>query len=123
MTLASAVQQVVSSISRRFCLNKEQAIAYNIIASHFIRSHILPSQSASTQSTMPLPSSTPLRMLMTGPGGTGKSHVINAFKDLLSFFSMGHTLRLLAPTGSAAGLIDGMTVHKSLGLTVHSNSK
>ncbi|KAL1685022.1 hypothetical protein GGG16DRAFT_32229, partial [Schizophyllum commune] len=112
----------VASISHKFCLNKEQTIAYNIIATHFIRSHILPSQSTTIQNSTPLTSTSPLRMLMTGPGGTGKSHVINAFKALLSFFSMGHTLRLLAPTGSAAGLIDGMTVHKSLGLTVHSNS-
>ncbi|KAH7909516.1 hypothetical protein BJ138DRAFT_977510, partial [Hygrophoropsis aurantiaca] len=57
-----------------------------------------------------------LHMLLTGPGGTGKSHVVGALHALMSRYGKGHLLRFLAPTGSAAANIDGMTVHKAFGL-------
>lgn len=60
----------------------------------------------------------PLRMLMTGPGGTGKSHSIKALKEFMEYYGSGHRLRLLAPTGSAASLIDGMTCHKGLSMKI-----
>ncbi|KAA1471061.1 hypothetical protein DENSPDRAFT_775769, partial [Dentipellis sp. KUC8613] len=58
----------------------------------------------------------PLRLFMTGPGGTGKTHVVNAVKSLMDMYQCGHRIRLLAPTGSAATLIGGTTCHKGLGL-------
>ena len=55
-------------------------------------------------------------MLLTGPGGTGKSHIIKAVHKVMEHYRVGHTIRFLAPTGSAASFIDGMTVHKGLGI-------
>ena len=57
-------------------------------------------------------------MLLTGPGGTGKSHVVNTLKMLMEEYGMTHQLRLVAPTGSAASLIDATTIHKGLGIQV-----
>lgn len=62
-------------------------------------------------------------MLMTGPGGTGKTHVVKALKDVMAHYGAAHQIRFLAPTGSAAALIDGMTIHKGLGIKVKSNEK
>ena len=62
-------------------------------------------------------------MLLTGPGGTGKSHVVKTVHKVMEHYRVGHTIRFLAPTGSAASLIDGMTVHKGLGIKVKSTDK
>lgn len=60
---------------------------------------------------------------MTGPGGTGKMFVVNTVKDLMTYYGCGHLIRFLAPTGGAAALIDGMTVHKGLGIKIQSTNK
>ena len=62
-------------------------------------------------------------MLMTGPGGTGKTWVVKAVHSVMQHYNCGHKIRFLAPTGSAAVLINGMTVHKRLGIKVNSNAK
>jgi hypothetical protein len=41
----------------------------------------------------------------------------------MEHYSVAHSIRFLAPTGSAASLIDGMTIHKGLGIKVKSNEK
>ncbi|KAG2135304.1 hypothetical protein DEU56DRAFT_721738, partial [Suillus clintonianus] len=64
-----------------------------------------------------------LIMLMTGPGGTGKTHVVKAVQSVMQHYGCAHIIRFLAPTGSAAALIDGMTVHKGLGIKIKSNNK
>ena len=64
-----------------------------------------------------------LRLLMTGPGGTGKTHSVMALKDLMEVYGSGHRLRLLAPTGSAATLIEGTTCHSGLSLRVRPKSE
>lgn len=55
-------------------------------------------------------------MLMTGPGGTGKTYVVQAVKMVMAKYGCAHKIRFLAPTGSAASNIDGMTIHKGLGI-------
>ena len=65
----------------------------------------------------------PLRMLLTGPGGTGKTHVVKALWGVMAEYGCQHLLRLLAPTGSAASLIEGMTIHKGFGIKVKSKGK
>lgn len=62
-------------------------------------------------------------MLLTGPGGTGKTHVVKAVQELLSHYGLAHKIHFLAPTGSAAAIINGMTIHKGLGIQVKSNNK
>src|SRR5260370_41102714 len=58
-------------------------------------------------------------MLMTGPGGTGKTHVVKALKELMKMYGSAHRIRFLAPAGTTAALIDGQTIHSALGIPVH----
>ncbi|TFK20677.1 hypothetical protein FA15DRAFT_547955, partial [Coprinopsis marcescibilis] len=92
-------------------LNKQQSVAYRIITTHFIQKYVLKDETEK-----------PLRMLMTGPGGTGKTYAVNAVSEVLKMYRCSHAIRFLAPTGSAAALIDGMTIHKGLGIKIDSSS-
>lgn len=47
-----------------------------------------------------------------------KTYVVNAVKAFMSRYSCTHLIRFLAPTGSAASLIDGMTIHQGLGIKI-----
>ena len=59
-------------------------------------------------------------MLLHGPGGCGKSVVIRALATMLR--RDGHGVALAAPTGCAAFLINGCTLHSCLHLPVENNS-
>ncbi|KAK0430562.1 hypothetical protein EV421DRAFT_1692099, partial [Armillaria borealis] len=87
---------------QKFKLNTEQEIAFRIMADTFIKQGE--------------PEPFPLRMFLTGPGGTGKTHVIKALCDVMDMFGYSHVVRFIAPTGSAAALNDGLTVHKAFGI-------
>jgi len=52
-------------------------------------------------------------MFMTGPG-TGKTHVVKAVQKVMEYYGVAHNIRFLAPTGSAATLIDGMKSIRAL---------
>jgi len=100
-------EELLRIIEQEFQLNQKQNYAFQIISNHFIKRFILKDCSEK-----------PLRMLMTGPGGTGKTHVVKALQKVMKFYGCEHKIRFLAPTGSAASLIDGMTVHKGLGIKI-----
>jgi hypothetical protein len=105
-------ETVINNIGAKFHLRTKQWVAYRIIARSFIKIHV-------DMGDRP----EPIWMLMTGPAGTGKTHIVNAVRALMAEYGDEHTLRLLAPTGSAASLINGMTVHKGLGIKIKSNQK
>lgn len=42
-------------------------------------------------------------------------------KEVLKYFGLDHTICFLAPTGTAANLIDGMTIHAGLGIAIKKN--
>jgi hypothetical protein len=105
-------EEVINWIGTEYQLNSQQWIGFCIIARSFIEAHL--QMSAKSE---------PIRILLTGPGGTGKTHVVNALCALMAVYGSEHTLRFLAPTGSAASLIDGMTIHKGLGIKIKSNKK
>jgi len=44
-------------------------------------------------------------------------------KEVMSKYGCEHMLRFLAPTGTAASLINGMTIHKGLGIKIKNNNK
>ena len=52
-----------------------------------------------------------LLMYIGGVGGTGKSHVVNSILRLLSLLGRRKTILVGAPTGAAALLIGGHTIH------------
>ncbi|KAJ7459326.1 hypothetical protein FB451DRAFT_970033, partial [Mycena latifolia] len=78
-------------------LNSEQARAFSIVACH--------SQSEQDK---------PLCMYLGGPGGTGKSRVINALQDFFVDRGKARRFRLASFTGVAACNISGMTLHAGL---------
>ncbi|KAJ7177008.1 hypothetical protein C8R46DRAFT_832521, partial [Mycena filopes] len=79
-------------------LNAEQARAFSIVAGH--------SQLPDTAK--------PLRMHLGGPGGTGKSRVIDALQDYFVSRGEARRFRLSSYTGVAARNISGMTLHSAL---------
>lgn len=90
----------------RWTLNREQARAFRIIAEHSLQD-----------------GGSPLRMFMSGAGGTGKSRVINALKDFFERRRQERRFRLAAFTGVAASNIRGTTLHGALGLDERRKSK
>jgi hypothetical protein len=58
-------------MAKEFELNEKQQIAYKIIANFFILKYVNKDFGTSEMSVQ-------LMMLMTGPGGTGKTHVVRA---------------------------------------------
>lgn len=111
--LSVSHEQVITQIGEQFSLNEKQWVAFHIIAEFFIQKYV---EKCATE----LPR---LVMLMTGPGGTGKTHVMKAVRAVMEHYRQGHLIRFLAPTGSVAALIDDMTVHKGLGIKIKSSNK
>ena len=60
----------------------------------------------------------PLRMIVSGTAGTGKSYLIHCLRLLL-----GDHVRVAAPTGVAAFNIDGYTLHSLLSLPTKGDFK
>jgi len=107
----------VIQIIEQFKLNQKQQIAFHIGAQRF--KELLADEVNVSTGNSNIRSGKPLCMLMTGPGGTGKTHVVKALKDLMKMYGFAHRIRFLAPTGTAAALIDGQTIHSALGIPVH----
>ncbi|KAK7001750.1 PIF1-like helicase-domain-containing protein, partial [Favolaschia claudopus] len=87
---------IVELIIQEFNLrsNPEQLRAFNLIARHFVSG-----------------SQEQLLLYIAGVGGSGKSFVIHAVVELFKRCGMSDKLLLSAPTGCAAVLIDGFTIH------------
>ncbi|KAF5311483.1 hypothetical protein D9611_011603 [Ephemerocybe angulata] len=60
-----------------------------------------------------------LQMYVGGPGGTGKSYLIETTVELFESLGRGDEIRLGAFTGIAASLIGGSTLHSLLGMGVN----
>jgi hypothetical protein len=98
------LQTITSQVSpdkivvSKYSLNLDQCRAFNLIVS-----------SSTTRSS-------PLRLYLGGMGGTGKSQVIRALSEYYSLIGQKNCFYVVAPTGSAACLVDGSTYHSFLGL-------
>jgi hypothetical protein len=88
-------------------LRPDQARAYGIIKWHL-------------DQTLDGADPPPLRMVLYGEGGTGKSRVIQTVTDAFEAKGSGHLLVKAAYTGVAASLVDGKTTHVIAGLSLHS---
>jgi hypothetical protein len=86
------IEQVVADFNMES--NEEQERAFRIVANHW--------KTGDTEQ---------LLMYVGGMGGTGKSHVIRATVEFFKRCGCPDELLLSAPTGCAAVLIDGYTIH------------
>ena len=84
-------------------LNHKQRQAYTIVSIHFNNQD---------------EHKNPLRMMILGTAGTGKSYLIRSLSQLL-----GHKCLLTATTGIAAFNIGGITIHSALQLPVQSHNQ
>lgn len=91
--------RLIDDTVSQFSLNKEQERAFRIIANHV--------SSVATEQ---------LKMHLGGMGGTGKSQVIKSLIYLFEQRKETHRFVALAPTGTAATLLNGSTYHKVLGI-------
>jgi len=93
-------QKILTKIDRDYSsftfdlLNEEQKFAYNLVKFHVESLH-----------------HDPIKLILHGVAGVGKSFLILALKNLLR-----DKCRILAPTGSAANNIMGETIHSALEL-------
>ena len=90
---------VLESVVQKFKLNKEQERAFRIVANH---------------ATINNP--TQLKMYLGGMGGTGKSQVLKALVEFFKDRNESHRIIIIAPTGSAAALLNGSTYHSVLNI-------
>lgn len=80
------------------CLKPDQLRAYCIVTWHL----------GETLRGCNIP---PLRMILYGEGGTGKSRVIQTITEAFATLGVSHMLVKAAYTGVAASLVDGKTTH------------
>jgi hypothetical protein len=90
----------VETIAADFGLNKEQTAAVRLVGLH-LRQYLDSRHEISE----------PLRLFISGQGGTGKTHVINALRHLFSMYDASHLLSCSAPTGVAAFNINAPTTN------------
>ena len=90
---------IISKTILDFSLNKEQKRAFHIMANHATEN--CPEQ---------------LKMHLGGMGGTGKTQVIKALISMFDQRHENHRFIVLAPTGTAAALLNGSTYHSILGI-------
>ena len=88
---------IINETASAFSLNTEQLRGFRIIANH--ASALAPDQ---------------LLMYLGGMGGTGKSQVIKSLMHLFKERNESYRFMVLAPTGTAAALLNGSTYHKAL---------
>ena len=60
----------------------------------------------------------PLRLVVSGTAGTGKSYVVKCLQRFIvrQVFGANDAIQVITPTGSAAYLVQGSTVHSFLGI-------
>ena len=97
--LTARDQSMIDDTSSTFQLNRDQDRAFHIVANHATEPH-----------------SEQLKMYLGGMGGTGKSRVIQALSQFFKDRGESHRFLILAPTGSAAALLNGSTYHSILGI-------
>ena len=96
---SKAWQQTTQDVSKLYHLNQEQDRAFRIVANHACSSD-----------------SDQLKMNIAGMAGTGKSQVLKALVHFFKLRNESHRFIIVAPTGSAAALLQISTYHSVFGI-------
>lgn len=75
--------ELIEKIEKKSQLNKKQSFTFRIIMDHFIRTYMRKQSNEGK----------PLTMLMTGPEGTGKTHITKAVQHMMEHYRCGHLIR------------------------------
>ena len=97
----SAGQHIFTTSADPQHLQEKQLQTYNMVQEHAESDH-----------------PEPLRLIVSGTAGTGKSYLVSCLRLLLN-----HRVRVAAPTGVAAFNIEGQTLHSLLSLPVKGDFK
>ena len=97
----SAQQRPFTTIADPSHLQGKQLATYNLVKNHVEGSQV-----------------TPLRMIVSGTAGTGKSYLIHCLRLLLQ-----HKVRVVGATGVAVFNVDGHTLHTLLSLPTKGDFK
>ena len=92
---------MIEDVIQKFLLNSEQERAFRIVANHAVT-----------------PGAEQLIMYLGGMGGTEKSQVIKALMHFFKSRNEFHRFVVLAPTGTAAALLQGSTYYSFLGVPI-----
>ncbi|KAJ7592801.1 hypothetical protein C8J56DRAFT_779175, partial [Mycena floridula] len=98
-------------IIEKYTLNRKQCLAFLLPVTHRMTA---PDSNDNVQR--------PFRMIIGGPGGTGKSHVYDALRAFYEQLRMKHELNFTVPTGVSASNIGGSTIHSELSLRTASST-
>ncbi|KAJ7576514.1 hypothetical protein C8J56DRAFT_800276 [Mycena floridula] len=98
-------KKIAVTVVERFTLNKQQKVAFLLKVDARMQSALHPD-----------PDRRPFRLIIGGPGGTGKSHIFDAIKVFYDEVGLLHELTFTAPTGVSASNIHGSTIHSELSL-------
>lgn len=125
-----ADRELMNQVSAQFSLNVDQKRAYELVVDALLKDEYPSRHHQSTHKLieddidlgeLEFPSSPdPLRLYLGGIGGTGKSQVVKGILSFLENKNESFKCLVLAPTGSAASLVDGSTYHSALSLAVDS---
>jgi len=99
----------LEAVSVGACLNRRQHVAFCIIGHRLLLGFKNGLRGLACDDE-------PLRMILHGEGGTGKSRILECLTTLCKSWLKPQALELLAPTGIAAVNIGGRTVHSATGM-------
>ena len=113
--------EICTQISQKYQLNKKQKMVFVIVSNAWLELYAWQQRHTFENTNCEPPPQ--LRMVITGPGGTGKTYAIGAVNNVMNVYGCEHCIHYLAPTGGAAKIIGGMTVHKGLGIAIKKRNK
>jgi hypothetical protein len=99
-------QKIAGMLVKKHNLNDKQTLAFLLLADQVAAQRERPEGTK------------PLRMLVTGPGGTGKSRIFEAWTEYHTLLGVSDKIRLTGPTGVVASDIGRSTTHSELSLCV-----
>jgi len=99
--------QALDPLSYRTVDDQDQVAALGLVLSHMWQCFTDPVNA------------TQLRLVMQGPGGAGKSYVVRVLRAAVQAMTgMPDSVMVLAPTGAAASVIAGETIHRGLAIGI-----
>ncbi|KAJ3831847.1 hypothetical protein EV361DRAFT_762104, partial [Lentinula raphanica] len=103
------------NIIQDFKLTSEQILAFQIITTNIIHRNVFKDSKWIAKDL--------LVMFLTGPGGTGKTHVVRVIQKIMDIHGLSHGYRSVAPTANVASPINRTTLHSSCNIKIRLKNK